>query len=139
MASLRKMFKHKAYLCSTTSNNIIHSQFSYGLLDFEQHHTINMLLSLHKQLNNPSILGQLAYMTLSYLQLKYWIPEFPLPLIQQSRRIPRSDCLLKSIIWLSKSLPIDLQFPPSLRSHIKGGLLPLCNIIPHFTRHNHLL
>ncbi len=81
MAPLRKTFKHKAHLCSTTSNNIIHSQFPYGLLDFEQHHTINMLLSLHKQLNNPSILGQLAYMILSYLQLKYWIPEFSLPLI----------------------------------------------------------
>ena len=57
MAPLQKTFKHKAHLCSTTSNNIIHSQFPYGLLDFEQHHTIIMLLSLHKQLNNPSILG----------------------------------------------------------------------------------
>ena len=71
IAPLCKMFKYKAHLCSTTSNNIIHSQFPYELLDFEQHHTINMLLSLHKQFNNPSILGQLAYMTLSYLQLKY--------------------------------------------------------------------
>ena len=67
MAPLHKIFKHKAYLCSTTSNNIIHSQFPYGLLDFDQHHTTNILLSLHKQLNNPSILGRLAYITLSYL------------------------------------------------------------------------
>src|SRR6266540_761198 len=98
-----------------------------------------MLLSLHKQFNNPFILSQLAYMALVYLQLKYWTPDFPLAFIQRSSRISRSDYLLESIIWLSKSLPIDLQFPPSWQFHIKGGLLPLCNIIPHFTRHNHLL
>ncbi len=57
MAPLRKTFKHKAHLYLTTSNNIIHSQFPYRLIDFEQHHTVNMLLSLHKQLNNPFILG----------------------------------------------------------------------------------
>src|SRR6266540_7221828 len=40
MAPLRKVFKHKAHLGSTTSNNIIHAHSSYGLIDFEQHHLI---------------------------------------------------------------------------------------------------
>ncbi len=71
MTPLCRIFKHKSHLCLTISNNIIHTQFPYGLIDFEQHHTINMLISLHKQLNNPFILGQLAYMALLYLQLKY--------------------------------------------------------------------
>ncbi len=35
MALLHKIFKHKAHLCSIISNNIIHSQFPYRLIDFE--------------------------------------------------------------------------------------------------------
>ncbi len=57
MASLRQTFKHKSHLNLTTSNNVIHSQFPYELIDFECHYITNMLLSLHKQLNNTSILG----------------------------------------------------------------------------------
>src|SRR6266540_3854667 len=56
MASLRRTFKHKSYLSSTTSNNVIYSQFPFGLIDFECHHITNMILSLHHQLNNTSIL-----------------------------------------------------------------------------------
>ena len=71
MALLRRTFKHKSYLNFTTSNNVIHFSFSYGLIDFECYHITNMILTLHKQLNNTSILRQLAYMSLVYLQLKY--------------------------------------------------------------------
>ncbi len=139
MAPLRQTFKHKSHLNSTISNNVIHSQFLYGLIDFECHHITNMILSLHKQLNNTSILEQLAYISLTYLQLKYWTSDFPLSFIQQSKCIPSYTCLLENIIWSCKSLPIFLQFSPSLNFHITGGLFPLCNIIPNFTKYNKLL
>ena len=98
MAPLRQTFKHKSHLNSTISNNVIHSQFLYGLIDFECHHITNMIMSLHKQLNNILILGQLAYMSLAYLQLKYWTPDFSLSFIQQSKHIPFHTCLLENII-----------------------------------------
>ncbi len=139
MAPLCRTFKHKSYLSSITSNNIIHSQFSYGLIDFKCHHITNMIMSLHKQLNNILILGQLAYMSLAYLQLKYWTPDFSLSFIQQSKRIPSHTCLLENIIWSCKSLPISLQFPLFLNFHITGGQFSLCNIIPNFTKYNKLL
>ncbi len=98
MAPMCRTFKYKSHLSFTTSNNVIHSQFLYGLIDFECHHITNIILSLHKQLNNTSILKQLAYMSLAYLQLKYWTPDFPLLFIQQSKRIPSHNCLLENII-----------------------------------------
>ena len=48
IAPLYQTFKHKSYLNSTTSNNVIHSQFLYELINFECHHITNMILSLHK-------------------------------------------------------------------------------------------
>ncbi len=136
---LCQIFKHKSHLNSITSNNIIHFLFPYGLIDFECHHITNMILSLHKQLNNTSILGQLAYMSLVYLQLKYWILNFPFLFIQQSKRISFHNYLLKNIIWSCKSLSISLQFSPSLSFHITGGQFSLCNIIPNFTKYNKFL
>jgi len=139
MASLYRTFKYKSHLNSTTNNNVIHSQFPYRLIDFEYHYITNMLLSLHKQLNNTSILRQLAYIFLVYLQLKYWTPNFLLLFIQQSKHIPSHNYLLENIIWSCKSLPIFLQFPPLLNFHIIGGQFLLCNIISNFTKYNKLL
>jgi len=48
MVPFHRTFKHKLHLNSTTSNNVIHSQFSYKLINFKCHHISNMLLSLHK-------------------------------------------------------------------------------------------
>jgi len=139
MAPLRKVFKHKAHLGSTTSNNIIHAHSPYGFIDFEQHHLINMLISVHKQLNSSSILGRLAYISLISLQLKYWTSDFPLSFIQNHKRLPHHNNLLESIIWSAKALPISLQFPPTLHFHINGGSHPLCNLISNFAKHNKLL
>ena len=78
-------------------------------------------------------------MSLVYLQLKYWILNFPFLFIQQSKRISFHNYLLKNIIWSCKSLPISLQFPLFLNFHITGGQFSLCNIIPNFTKYNKLL
>lgn len=83
-APLRKLFKHKIDLASTTSNYITDSHHIYNVSNMADLQLLSYTSKLHKQLNDENLLGDITRIRLRTLQTSEWMVSNPLTFWSQS-------------------------------------------------------
>ncbi len=130
IAPMRCILCHKANLYNTLSNWAIYLIEPYGLKNFFLHQmTVHLdWLSIH--LNDKNTLGLMSKIRIMQIQKKYWISELPFDLIRRLPKLWYRNNLLKSVIHVTKHLPINICLGERKLYLIHGGIKPLVKIIP---------
>jgi len=137
---LRSLARAKLSLAKSTPNPVLYHQHIYNLQSVVQTHQMDHVLDTIMQLNDNTLLGQIARIRL--LQLQYQCHTTTLPLTKPSLEPFGKGYFAKvQPCFVRMGLHIEsITSPPELTSkwgHIKGGSQGLDTLLNHFEMKDH--
>src|SRR6266511_2157315 len=134
-ACFRSLLKHKLRMPKNTPNAILKNNLIYNFRDLYENQIQAKYTSLFAILNDSSIVGISTHIRLLKLQTSRWLPNNPLICWPSNTSVSNKD----HIADLLSAIPeynLSFQLEPQKMNLIKGGSIPLINILDRVSYKN---